>query len=413
MRGLEGLTGRRHDVIERSPGDGRAMMLVGAGALGEALLGEAERLEAAGHDVGAVKVTALRPFPGPSLIRALARARVVTVLEAVDEPLAQSNPLTREVKAAFSDALSWAPDYPGVGRLPRIHSGVVSIGSHLLEAGDLDAALRNMVEGDLGKRLFVMGAGGELALEREGSPAPYAVGRFAMRGRVADPVTAGVCAELCATVIASALALKCRVSIGAPGGAGSDGATLDLVLAREKPRGVAVPHVQDLILIDEPGALLEGDPLARLARGGLLAVPTKQTEAGALWDQLPVYVKAIAFDRNVRVIGFPALPSRPGDGEAEHRFLLAAAFAGVALFTLGSKGTRPEVSGGLVERYVEEALRALNAPPGVLDEAGRLARRVFEAPLEVPRATIEQDLPAVRLGRHDARAGLPPGSSER
>jgi len=412
MRGLEGFTGRRHDVIERSAGEGAAMMLVGAGALGEALLGEAERLKAAGHDVGAVKVTAIRPFPGPRLIRALARALVVTVLEAVDEPLAQSNPLTREVKAAFADALTWAPDYPGIGRLPRINSGVVASGDHDLEAGDLDAALRNMLEGDQGKRLFVMGSEPALTLAREAAPAPYPPGRLAMRGRAADLGTANACAELCATVVASALALQCRVSIATPPAGDADGTTFDLVAAQGRPRGVVAPHALGVIAIDDPGALVDGNPLERVSAGGILALPANHADAKGLWDELPVYAKAIVFDRGVRVLGFPALPPRGVGGDVEaHRWMLAAAFAGVALFAITSAaGPRPGIDGSLVERDVAAALRALHAPATIVERAGRLARRVFESPLEVPRATVEHDLPAVRLGRHDARAGAAPGS---
>ncbi len=413
MRGLEAFTGRRHDVIERTSGDSAAMMLVGLGALGEALLGEAERLKAAGHDVGAVKVTALRPFPGPRLIRALARAQVVTVLEAVDEPLAQSNPLTREVKASFADALTWAPDYPGIGRLPHIHSGVVSSGDAALETGDLDALVRNMIAGEQGKRLFVFGADAGLALTREASPFPYARGRLAMRGRVADTSTANACAELCASVVHSALALKCRASIGA-GTESAEGVTFDLVAGRERPRGVTVPHAVGLVALDDPAALIEGNPLARVAPGSLIALPTTQTDAEGFWGELPVYVKAIAFDRRVRVLGFPTPPQPSSqDGGEERRWRVAAAFAGTLLFALGAhasaSGSRAAIDGSLVERDVTEALRALSVEPSLAERAAMVARRTFESPLEVPRTMIEGDLPAVRLGRRDARAGSPEG----
>ena len=125
--------------------------------MGESLLAQAERLRDAGHDVGAVKLTALRPFPGVRLVKMLARAQAITVVEAVDEPLAQSNPLTREIKAAFADAITWAPEYPGVGRVPRIFAGYVGPGSRELDGADADAIVANMNDGDRERRTFVLG----------------------------------------------------------------------------------------------------------------------------------------------------------------------------------------------------------------------------------------------------------------
>ncbi len=412
MRGLESFSGRRHDTIEWSPADGAAVMLVGAGALGEALLGEAARLRAGGRDVGAVKLTALRPFPGPRLIRALARAHVVTVLEAADEPLAQSNPLTREVKAAFADALTWAPDYPGIGRLPRIHSGVVGISGHELEAGDLDAVVRNMIEGEQGKRHFVFGPHSELALPASEGVAPQTGTstsvRSSMRGRVTDFETAGACAELCATVIASALALKCRVSVRPSAGAEGEGAAFDLEAARDRPRGASVPVSVGLVAFDDQGALVAGNPLARVVHGSVIAIPTSQVTADGLWAEMPAYVKAVAFDRGARIVGFPAVPP---DDDPDRRWMIAAAFAGVALLSIAGtsvhlgSGSRATVNGPLVEREVIVALQALGSSGARAERAGQVARRAFEAGLEVPRETIERDLAAVRLGRRDARAG--------
>ncbi len=413
MRELESLCGRRHDVVERSAGSDAAMMIVAAGALGESLLGEVERLRGQGHDVGVVKVTALRPFPGPRLVRALGRSLAVTVLEGVDDPLAQSNPLTREVKAAFADALTWVPGYPGVGRIPRITSGVVGLGGHELDALDFDAMVANMLEGERGKRLFTFGADPDLALDAAVTPEakPTPVG-FAMRGVVKDLSSAAVCAELCASVLASTLALRVRATVRGPASLpsaalrpGSEAATFEVLAGRERPRGAHTPYSVRLVVLDDVAVLLGNNPLARLAHGGIVAVPTHHVTPEALWASLPPYVKAIAFDRHARVIGWPSPEGEPS------RWLTAAAFAGVALAGFA----KPQaVDPSLVAREVAEALRvvighdgpSVEGGVGIAERGGELARRAFEAHLEVPRATIERDADGVRMGRHDERAAV-------
>jgi pyruvate-ferredoxin/flavodoxin oxidoreductase len=411
MRELESFTGRRHDMLERSAGTEAAVMLVGLGALGDSLLGEIERLRAAGHDVGAVKITAYRPFPGARLVRALARALVVTIVEGADEPLAQSNPLAREVKAAFADALTWAPDYPGIGRIPRLVTGVVGVGDRELEATDIDAIVGNMLEGERGKRQFVLGSDAELSLqEHPTTHAAHGAGTaLSMRGLAPDAATAEACAEVCTSVVASALALRARASVRAMPLPEGEGVGFDMVAARERPRGAHAPHAVRLVALSRAEGLIHGNPLERLARGGIVAVPTTQRTPDALWAEMPPYVKAIVFDLGARVLGFPALGTAAGE---EARWLLAAAFAGVVLAAFGKGADKPgasvraAVDGSLVEREVSEAIGLLAGPvaEALAQRAGQLARQAFEQPIEVPRSTIERDEEAVRLGRRDARA---------
>ena len=158
LRDLEALVGRRQDVLKRAPAAESLLALVGVGPLGESMLAETERLRAAGHDIGALRLVAWRPFPGPRLVKALARAHAVSVLEEVDYPLGGCGPLALELKAAFADAITWAPGYPGIGRVPRIVSGVVN--SHrTIGASDVDVLVDNLIADERGTRSLVLRRG--------------------------------------------------------------------------------------------------------------------------------------------------------------------------------------------------------------------------------------------------------------
>jgi pyruvate-ferredoxin/flavodoxin oxidoreductase len=421
MRELESLAGRRHDVATRVPATDCALVLVGLGELGESLLAQAERLRDAGHDVGAVKLTALRPFPGVRLVKMLGRAQAITVVEAVDEPLAQSNPLTREIKAAFADAITWAPAYPGVGRVPRIFSGYVGPGSRELDGADVDAIVANMADGaggDRERRSFVLGGlphgDGEHDehLPKAPSPASMALppGAFSLRVRASSPERGEAVADLCTQIVMGTLGLRTRATVRPVKDAGNDEVMVDLFASRERPRGVHPPHAVRLLILGSVASLLQGHPLARLGLRGALAFPSNASSPEGVWSELPAYAKALVFDRHARVFGFRPSAQAEGTDKAIEPWLYAALVAGVAVGTAGTPG-RPVLDPSRLARDVEDLLQKPLAAHGGADAArrgGAIARAAMESILEVPRATLERDEESIRLGRRDTRASERP-----
>ncbi len=409
LRDLESLTGRRRDVVTRSPdSEGAALQLVGLGAVGDALLGDGAGLLALGFDLSATKVTAFRPFAGARLVRLLARAQAVTVIEPIDEPLAQSNPLTRELKAAFADALTWAPGYPGVGRIPRVVAGAVGR-SQELSGRLLEAIVRNMADGDHGKRAFVVGGDVSHALPLPplpaAAPSVASSHAFHMRGIVREAALAGLASDLACSILAEVLALKVRATVFAVPLADGGGHAFDLVAATARPLGSHAASPLSLVVLEDVAALLSGNPIARLGRGGTLAVPARRPGAESLWSDLPPYAKAIAFDREVEVLGWEA--GGPTGGSADvTACAVAAAFVGVALAALAQPvNGRAVVDPSLVERKAAEAVLARGEAAQVAERAGGAARRAFDAAIVVPRALVAGDEGSVILGRKDARAG--------
>ncbi|MGO9838361.1 MAG: hypothetical protein ACLP1X_29625 [Polyangiaceae bacterium] len=405
LRELESLTGRHHDVIERVPASDTAVALVGAGALGESLVADVERLRASGHDVGAVRLVAWRPFPAARLVKALSRALAISVLEGVDWPLAGNPPLAGQLKAAFADALTWAPDYPGIGRIPRVVSGVV-LGDREVGSADLEAIVHNLLADERGKRSFVVGGDDAHALTSR-PVVPTTSGAFAMRGIAATREVACAAAELCAAVLASALGARTRVAVRELSEEEGGGVAFDLVAGRGRPRGTHAPHTVCVVAVDDAATLARGNPLARLAPGGLVAIPTSQRAADGVWAEVPPWAKALVFDRGARVIGWS--PALPGDDV----WAAAAAFVGIAIAAAAEDPSLREgrsVDGGVVEREVADALRTAFAPGrqntdvGGVERGARIARASFEAHIEVPRATTQREDDGVRLGRRDSRA---------
>lgn len=338
MRDLEPHTGRRHDVVERVARDDAEIVLFGAGASGDAALAVAEQLRDAGASVAGVRLTALRPYPGPRVVKALSRALAVCVLEFVHEPLAQSGPLATELKASFADAMTWATGYPGVGRLPRIVSCAPEEGE--LEAAHVALALATILE--QGERVvrnlaFVPGA--------VAATHPRATTRVTARLLVASGSVAQACAPLVCDVVARATGLRVAAS---PRSVGDD-AVLDVVVATERPRAGITPLTLDAVIAQAPALFERTAPLVGLAATGLVHV----TATGPL----PPSAALLCDDRGAKITRV-ALPSATGE---EATRLFAAAASGVAC-AAAARIARAPIDPADVAKVASEILGAAAGP---------------------------------------------------
>jgi pyruvate/2-oxoacid:ferredoxin oxidoreductase alpha subunit len=174
MRAFERYSGRRVHAVEAVGTEGADVVLVATGAVSETARATVEHLRTNGNDphLGVVQVLALRPFPGAEIVKAVGRARGVAVIERHDAPLAQSNELATEVKAAFADALTWAPGYPGIGRIPTIFAACIDPSAREASPGELFAVVENALQGEQGKRAFRVGGGSDASPAHRRSVAP-------------------------------------------------------------------------------------------------------------------------------------------------------------------------------------------------------------------------------------------------
>lgn len=160
LRELSELTGRPLAPVERHETADADEVIVAVGQAFPAARAVATALRREGRRVGAVGVRALRPFFAAEVVKSMARARSVAVLEPLDVALAPAGPLAQSLKAAFADALTWAPGFPGVGRIPTIVSVAFATLEGAVDEGAVRAALAELAAGDRAKRLVVFGSGG-------------------------------------------------------------------------------------------------------------------------------------------------------------------------------------------------------------------------------------------------------------
>jgi hypothetical protein len=116
---------------------------VGLGSMMETAQGAVDFLREKGMLIGVISVTSFRPFPGPEIAADLRNCTAAVVIERTDVPLAQSNPLLSEVKAALVDAAAAGE----IEIIPELYGAVAGLGGNDIRPGHFVALARRVDEG--------------------------------------------------------------------------------------------------------------------------------------------------------------------------------------------------------------------------------------------------------------------------
>ena len=112
-------------------------ILVGMGCYMETAKATVDYLrEKKGVKAGCLTVFVFRPFPARQIVDALKNCQAFTVFERMDDPLSTTgNHLTREIKAAFCDAMTGQNGQEKIARVPQIYHGAAGPGQPRRAAG--------------------------------------------------------------------------------------------------------------------------------------------------------------------------------------------------------------------------------------------------------------------------------------
>jgi pyruvate-ferredoxin/flavodoxin oxidoreductase len=304
MRLFGELTGRHYDLVDAYRLEDAEYALVGLGtAMETARVAVDYAREKLGWRVGVLSITSLRPFPAAEIVKTLAAVKALSVIERLDEPLAQSNPLTREIKAAFADALREnAPGMPHLLLMPEIYSGVYGMGSRDFRVEDVVAVFRNMIEGKREKTFFACGVAGDWGLDPE-EPIPVrAKGAFAMRGHSVGGYGSVTTNKVIATLCAELFGLK--VQAFPKYGSEKKGlpTTFYLTVAEEPILTHCELTQVDFVPVLDTYAFQTGNPLAGLVAGGTLFLQSPYTDSAKVWEHLPPQARQAIAARGIKVL---------------------------------------------------------------------------------------------------------------
>ncbi|NUQ37854.1 MAG: 2-oxoacid:acceptor oxidoreductase family protein [Caldilineales bacterium] len=385
------LTGRRYDLAESYRMEDAEYAIVCMGTMAETAAVTVDYLRReTGLRVGVVHVTAFRPFPGPELVEALGRVKAFTVLERMDNPMGQSNPLTAEIKAAFADALIDAPGYPRLHRIPMVFSGAAGLGSRDVRPGDFIAVVKNMV--DDGRRYFVLGISHELALDNSFDPDVRPASAFSMRGHSVGGFGSVTTNKVIATIVGDLFDLY--VQAYPKYGSEKKGlpTTYYLTAAEEPIRTHSELKFVEFVPLNDINAFNLGNPLIGIQEGGAIFVQSRHTDPKAVWENIPEYGRRIIRRRRIRVLYLDAAAiAREVASEPD----LQVRMQGIVLLGVFLKSTPFLQSRQLSEADllagVEKSLRKYFGKRGeqVVQDNLTAVRRGYTEVQEVPRSLID------------------------
>jgi len=373
------LTGRNYDLIRTYRMEDADYAFIGMGSMMETAEGAVDYLRAQGMSVGAIAVTSFRPFPGPEIAAALRNCSAAVVIERTDVPLAQSNPLMTEVKAALADAAA-AGEAEG---LPELYAAVAGLGGSDVRPGHFVAMAPRLEEG--GRRQMFVGVKYQDAIEMSEDPDVRPAGAFSLRGHSVGGFGSVTTNKVIATVAADLFGLY--VQAFSKYGSEKKGLPTNyyLTLAPERVRLHADLKVVEFVAVQNPQAFSIGDPLEGLADGGTIYLQSGEP-ADKVWVTLPVATRRAIRERRLQLWVLDAsciAKEQASRGELQIRM------QGIALLGAFLRLTPFREKAGLSEEQLFSSLdKVLNKYFGkqgakVIAENLAVARRGYQEVVEV------------------------------
>ncbi|MSQ97121.1 MAG: pyruvate ferredoxin oxidoreductase [Gemmataceae bacterium] len=385
-------TGRRYSFVEPYCCDDAEFIIVGMGSYMETAMVTVDYLRSKGIPAGCLNVCVFRPFPGKHIVNALKNCTAFTVFERMDDPLSTTgNHLTREIKAAFCDALGGANGMEKIDRIPRNYHAAAGLGSRDVRPGDIIAAIENMQKPD-GQHFFCLGIDHPLALKRGEDPDLRPKNGFSMRGHSVGGFGSVTTNKIIA-VIAGNIFGK---DVQAYPKYGSEKKGLPTTYYLTIGDSHIYTHSElehiDLLCVNDPTAMMNPLTLDGLQKGGSIFMQSPHAEPADVWKHIPASVRQLIKDNSYSIYFCDMVKiAREMASEADLQMrmqgiVLLGAFLKLTPYSKDSNMSEEQVYEG-----VEKALQKYFGKRGdrvVLDNLN-CVKRGYKETKEIPAAMIK------------------------
>jgi pyruvate-ferredoxin/flavodoxin oxidoreductase len=384
-------TGRKYGFVEPYRCEDADYILVGMGCYMETAKATVDYLRNKGIAAGCLTVFVFRPFPSRQIVDALKDCKAFTIIERMDDPLSTAgNHLTREIKAAFCDAMTGQNGLEKIARIPKIYSGAAGLGSRDVRPGDLIACCHNMMKPG-GQDFFCVGIDHALALKQPEDPDLRPKGGFSMRGHSVGGFGSVTTNKVIATIAGNVFGKD--VQAYPKYGSEKKGlpTTYYLTIAESHIYiHCELEHV-DLLCINDPTAIMNPLTLDGLTAGGAIFMQSPHAEPKDVWTHIPKQVQQIIRDKKIRVVFCDMVKiAREMASEADLQMRMQGIVLLGAFLKLTPYAKEANMSDEEVYKGVEKALRKYFGKRGdqVVQDNLNCVKRGYQESKEIPQALI-------------------------
>jgi pyruvate-ferredoxin/flavodoxin oxidoreductase len=308
----------------------------------------------------------------------------------MDDPLSTTgNHLTREIKAAFCDAVNGQNGQAKIKRVPRIYSAAAGLGSRDVRPGDVIAAFKNM-QGD-GQDFFCVGIDHALALPRPEDPDLRPPGGFSMRGHSVGGFGSVTTNKVIATIAGNVFGKD--VQAYPKYGSEKKGlpTTYYLTIADSHIMMHSELELVDLLCVNDPTAMLSHETMKGLVPRGAIFMQSPHTDPVEVWKHIPAHNKQAIRDHKIRIFYCDMVKiAREVASEADLQMRMQGIVLLGAFLKLTPYAKESDMNDEQVYAGVEKALRKYFGKRGdrVVQDNLNCVRRGYSEMKEIPQEII-------------------------
>jgi pyruvate-ferredoxin/flavodoxin oxidoreductase len=309
----------------------------------------------------------------------------------MDDPLSTTgNHLTREIKAAFCDAITGGNGMEKIERVPRIYSCSAGLGSRDVRAGDLFAVVDNMIED--GPDYFCVGIDHPLALKVKEDPDLREPGSYSMRGHSVGGFGSVTTNKVIATIAGDVFGKD--VQAYPKYGSEKKGlpTTYYLTIADQHIYLHSELEFVDLVVLNDTTALFSGNPLVGLLPGGSIVMQSSYGSPPDVWERIPPHHKRFIREKKIRVYFADMVQiAREVASVADLQMRMQGIVLLGAFLRLTPYGEQSGMTDEQVYAGVEKALRKYFGKRGerVVQDNMTCVKRGYKEMQEVPQTLIQ------------------------